>query len=106
MRRSLLARGYPLLYPIIDTAANHAYDVLAAGKCKPLVVWITGPVRDAWGLTLERLQEDIDRLKEAEAAYEAEAARQYDFTPVSQEPTPLEQNQSIDQEPELAEQHA
>lgn len=47
------------------------------------------------------LQEDIARLKEAEAAYEAEFATTDNFTPA-----PQEESHSSDREPELAEQTA
>jgi hypothetical protein len=36
-------------------------------------------------LTLQRIEEDIARLNEAEAAYEAERAASYDFTPAPQQ---------------------
>ena len=70
------------------------------GRCKPLVIWVNNPIRDATGLTLERLQEDINRLKEAEAAYQAEGAATYDFTPVRRE-----ESQSTNQESELSPQN-
>jgi hypothetical protein len=48
-------------------------------------------------VTLEQLETDIATLAKAEAQYEAEAARSYDFTPASQvsptrdtEPTPTD----------------
>jgi hypothetical protein len=88
-------------WPIIDTAADYGVDVLAAEKCRPRPIWITNPVRDAWGLTIERLQEDVDRLKEAGAAYEVEASTAYDFTPAPPEAAPQQEGQSSDREPEL-----
>ena len=48
-------------------------------------------------LTFEKLTWDLDALERAEAAFEAEASREYDFSPVHTE-------ESIDRESELIEQ--
>jgi hypothetical protein len=50
-------------------------------------------------LTFKQLQWDLETLEKAEAAFEIESAKEYDFTP-----TPREE--STNQEPELAEQTA
>jgi len=63
-------------------------------------VWTNNPVQDKWGLTIERIEEDVARLKDAEAAYEAEAAKEYTFTPAPREES------LTDRESELAEQIA
>jgi RNAse (barnase) inhibitor barstar len=95
-------RSFPIDYETdLDQLADCCPDVINSKACVPLLVWTNNPVvGDKWGLTIERIEEDIARLKDAETAYEAEAAKEYDFTPAPRE------EKSTDREPELAEQSA
>jgi hypothetical protein len=80
LHADLITHGYVLQFPIIITVVDHCYDVLAAKNCKPYLRWANSRSE----VTLEQLQTDIATLAEAQAEFEAEAARSYDFTPASQ----------------------
>ena len=84
----------------LDQLIDCCSDVINARACVPLLIWTNNPVQDKWGLTIERIEEDVARLKDAEAAYEAEAAKEYTFTPAPREES------LTDRESELAEQIA
>jgi hypothetical protein len=53
-------------------------DVVAAKACVPHLSWLHMRVLPA-DFSLERLQWDLEALEKAEAAFEAEAAREYNF---------------------------
>ena len=69
----------------LDQLIDCCSDVINARACVPLMIWTINPVQDKWGLTIERIEEDVARLNDAEAAYEAETAKEYDFTPAPRE---------------------
>ena len=78
-RSALISGGYFMSTNILSTLCENTPDVMAARQCKPRFVWAINARHDGTGLTLGRLQEDVERLSENEAAYEAEAGREYSF---------------------------
>ena len=81
-----------------DILCDCCVDVIAARNCVPRLSFLTMRVMPP-DLTFKQLQWDLETLEKAEAAFEIESAKEYDFTP-----TPREE--STNQEPELAEQTA
>jgi hypothetical protein len=87
LHADFITHGYVLQFPIIITVADHCYDVLTAKNCKPYLRWANSRSE----VTLEQLQADIAMLAEAQAEYEAEAARSYDFdVPATVDTEPIE----------------
>ena len=84
-----------MVHPVddLDKLVGCAPDVLAARACVPRVTFLTMRVLPP-DFTFEQLQWDLDTIEKAEAAYQAELGREYDFTSASTE-------ESTDQEPEL-----
>jgi hypothetical protein len=76
----------------LDKLAGCCPDVANAKACVPRLNFMVAPIMLSQNFTFAQLQLDLDNLKKAEDAYEAESARKYDFeeppvSPNSDEPT-------------------